>query len=174
MSLAVGTDAPMPAATSTSNTDASAVADANANGVNGTPAPAQAAPVTVTTNPVVINPILSKYLTAFIHIALVVLTAVTAITAGGIWNWTVGVQLGVQIVGAFGVYFVPLVNARWQGWVKTVIAIAVAAGTVAAPLIIDGHISATNWIVIGGAVINTLATQLGIDTRTDTNNKLAQ
>lgn len=158
----------LPAA-ATSNTDPSAVAAAISdpdNGIKQAPAPIPAA-VTVTNNPVSVNPVTNKFATALLQVALVALTAWQAI-ANAPLDIAVLIQLGVTILGATVVYLVPLFSGVWAGLWKTGVAIVTAGAVALVPFLTQGDITWQNWIVVGGAALTALATEVGVQVRMST------
>lgn len=153
------------APTALSNKDASAVADANANGVAGAPNPPAA--INVVPNPVTVNPITNKFATALLQVALVALTAWQAI-ANAPLDIAVLIQLGVTILGATVVYLVPLFSGVWAGLWKTGVAIVTAGAVALVPFLTQGDITWQNWIVVGGAALTALATEVGVQVRMST------
>jgi len=81
---------------------------------------------------------------------------------------TVTVPFAILVLGAIGTYVAKLLDAKWQGGLKTGIAIATTILSAVLPFILPGGFDpAVSVPVIIVAVLNALATQLGVAIRVD-------
>ncbi|MEP6477860.1 MAG: hypothetical protein ABJB03_00585 [Rhodoglobus sp.] len=110
---------------------------------------------------------LNKYAAALFHFALAVLAALaTAFKAGPLTPTIIG-QLVVFAIGTFVVWWVPLLNTRWQGLLKVIAAGAVAAVTAIVPLIVAHSFTLQDATVVVYAILGAVAAGLGVALRTD-------
>lgn len=110
--------------------------------------------------------VISRWLTAFLQLAIVTGTALVA-TLDKPLNAPAIVQLALLVAGAVGAIFVPLLDSAWQGALKTGVAIVIAALTALAPFLLQGHLSPQNWVVVVLAALNAVATEVGVQVRSD-------
>lgn len=107
---------------------------------------------------------MSKYSAALLHILLIVLATLTTTLDKGL-NLAAAVQLGILVVSAFGVYFLPLLKVKFAGVLKVADAALAAALTALAPLVLSGHITPSEWITVALAGLSVVGVALGIDAR---------
>lgn len=104
---------------------------------------------------------MNRYIPAFTGLAVFAATVLTAPlnTASGI------IQAATALLGAAIIYLLPLLNTRHQFEAKIAAGIVAAGLIAAAPLVLDGHLSADDWRSIGLAAINPFATAWGVKAR---------
>ncbi len=107
---------------------------------------------------------LNKYAAALLSIAIVILTAFVAIPSGERTPETLW-QLALLAIGAIVTYWVPLVDARWAGILKTGAAICAAVIGALIPLLGTGTLSSTQIVVLVLAGLNALAVEVGVGMR---------
>lgn len=82
-------------------------------------------------------------------------------------NWVVNLTFGILVLGAVATFIVRLVDARWQGALKTGISIATAVLSGLLPFVLPGGFDPSASVpVIIVAVLNVLATEFGVQIRT--------
>lgn len=115
----------------------------------------------------------NQYLAGLLTLAITVLTAAVALPetawaeAGVVW------QFGGMVVGTIVVIFLPLSKGAWAGALKIGGAIAAAiVSNVVAFLLTEAEWGFYQWLLIGLAVLNVIAGELGIQARV-TDAKLA-
>lgn len=109
-----------------------------------------------------------KYATALLSLFVIVVGALQAAMLDNVFAPDEGGQL--LALTAFGVvtFIVPLTAGLWAGVLKTGASVVGAVATLVVPLILNsGELSAQNWIIIVAAIINALATELGVQIRKD-------
>lgn len=82
-------------------------------------------------------------------------------------NLTSGLQFAALVASTILVFIVPLTSSKWQGALKTGLEVVSVAATVAIPFIVDGKIDKSQWVLVGVAVLKALATEFGVQIRTD-------
>lgn len=111
--------------------------------------------------------ILQKYFAALVSVVIVVLTAFLAIPTGQI-NGAAIVQLVSIGVAAIVTYYVPLVNIKWRGILKTGAAIIAAMVSIAYPIYVaHGVPNSTQIAMMVLAGLNALGVELGVAIRVD-------
>lgn len=109
----------------------------------------------------------TKYLVALVSVTLAVLNALqTALVSNGLDAGEIA-QLVAITAGAFATFFVPLVAGPWKGALKTGAAIVAAVAVALAPLLLTGTIAPEQWVTVVIAGVNVLATEIGVQIRTD-------
>lgn len=113
------------------------------------------------------NTVIQKYAAALLPFLLFVVGAIQAVLPGGIAldeAW----QLAALVAGAIATFFVPLVDGAWSGILKVGAALVAALATAIIPFVIPGGVwDGTALLVVVIAVLNALATQLGVSIRLD-------
>jgi hypothetical protein len=110
--------------------------------------------------------IFQKYAVAIFSFVTLVLGAVQAEVSMGVTptaTWQV-ISLGI---GGIITFFVPLVEGKWAGILKTGFSILGAVGALAVPYFLDGDITASGILLVVIGAINVIATQLGVVIRKD-------
>ena len=74
-------------------------------------------------------------------------------------------QLVAIVAGAIITYLVPLLPGSWAGGLKTGAAILAAAATAIAPFVLQGYVTAEQWMVVALAVLNALGVEVGVQAR---------
>lgn len=111
--------------------------------------------------------ILQKYFAALLSVTIVVLTAFLAIPTGQIDGAAI-VQLVSIGVAAIVTYWVPLVNIKWRGILKTGAAIVAAMISIAYPIYVaHGVPNSTQIAMMVLAGLNALGVELGVQIRID-------
>jgi hypothetical protein len=116
------------------------------------------------------GPVLNKYLSALLHIGIVIAGALAAVIDQPI-TVTVALQLAVLAAGSVVTYLVPLLDKQWQGILKTLIGgVLPAVVTAALPFLpgLAGHLSAQTLIPVIAAVLAAVGVEIGAGARTDT------
>jgi hypothetical protein len=114
---------------------------------------------------------LNRYFGAIAQIAVTVLTAFTVlpndafIDSAATWASVIG--LATLAVQAVVTYLVPLADARWAGWIKTVSALVLAGLGAAAQFLLQGTLTPVNFALVGVAVLNALLAEIGVQVRID-------
>lgn len=108
---------------------------------------------------------LNKYAVALLQLLIVTVTALQASVADGLTETEVW-QLAGLVVGAFASVFVPLLERGWAGALKVGAAVGGAGIAAIVPFVTDGW-TPSAAIVVVLAVLNTLATQIGVNIRVD-------
>lgn len=109
----------------------------------------------------------TKYLVALVSVTLAVLNALqTALASSGLDVGEVA-QLVAILAGATIAFVVPLIAGPWRGALKTGAAIVAAVAAALAPLLLTGTITPEQWVTVVIAGVNVLATEIGVQIRTD-------
>lgn len=108
---------------------------------------------------------LNKYAVALLQLLIITVTALQASIADGLTETEVW-QLAGLVVGAIASVFVPLLEKGWAGALKVGSAVAGAGIAALVPFVTDGW-TPSAAIVVVLAVLNTLATQIGVNIRVD-------
>jgi hypothetical protein len=83
-------------------------------------------------------------------------------------NLTVIVTFAILVAGAVATYIVKLLPGGWQGGVKTGIAILTTILSAVLPFLLPGGFTpGANLPVVAVAILNALATEFGVQIRTD-------
>lgn len=109
--------------------------------------------------------IVSKYLTGLIQVLFLLMTALLAAMEDGVDTVEVW-QLAGVLVGAVVTVWVPLLEGAWAAGLKVGGAVAGAAIAAIVPLVMSEW-TASAAIIVVIAIINALATQLGVSIRVD-------
>lgn len=112
----------------------------------------------------------SRYASALLPLLVGVfgiLQAAQAAGTGTLLDWQTITQVVLLLVGTGVVYWLPLVDARWQGAAKTGAAIVFAVLSAAVAIVPDGHFTKANAILVLTAIVKAVATELGVQIRTD-------
>ena len=111
---------------------------------------------------------LNKYLAALLTLAITVLTAAVAIPeeawhdAATIW------QFAGLVVSTIVTIFLPLSRGSWAAALKVIGSlVAAAVANVIAFLTSGGDWGFTQWLLIGLAILNALAAEIGVNVRLD-------
>lgn len=110
----------------------------------------------------------TRYLAALLPVAIIIIGGLQAILDNP-GNWVVTVQFALLVIGTAVAYIVKLSpNAVWQGRLKTGAQIVTIVLTALAPFLLPGGFDpAVNATLIIVAVLNALATELGVQVRKD-------
>jgi hypothetical protein len=114
-----------------------------------------------------------KYAVAIFSVLLTGFGGVTALTVAlhastpTIVKVSAVVAFGILLLGAVLRYAVPVVPARWQGAAKVSVGVVIAVAVAVVPFFTGGFNLATDLPLIGIAVLEALATQLGVTVRVD-------
>lgn len=111
--------------------------------------------------------VINRYAAALLSILVTLVAAFAAIPADQ-FDATAAVQLGILAAGAVTTFFVPLVDGKWKGLLKTGAAVAAALLTAVVPLLSGAGLDATNLAVVVLAGLNALAVEVGVQIRQDT------
>lgn len=113
--------------------------------------------------------ILQKYFAALLSFAIVVLTAFLAIPTGQI-NGAAIVQLISIGSAAVLTYWLPLVDIKWKGILKTGVAVIAAVISVVWPIVQAGGVpNSTQIALMVLAALNAAAVEMGVQVRLDSN-----
>ena len=115
--------------------------------------------------------IFQKYAAALLpFFILVVGASQTVLKFGQAPDWNAIVTFAIVVLGAVLTFVVKLVAARWQGALKTGIAILTTILSALLPFILPGGFDpSVNVPVIIVAVLNAIATEFGVQIRTGDN-----
>jgi peptidoglycan/LPS O-acetylase OafA/YrhL len=116
------------------------------------------------------NTFFSRYATTLLPLAVGVLGILQASQAAGtgtVLDWQTLTQIGLLLLGTGVVFWLPLVDARWHGAAKTGSSIGFAILSALVAVIPDGHFTKANAILVITAVVKAVATELGVQIRTD-------
>lgn len=108
----------------------------------------------------------TKYASALLSLTVLLVTSITAALAGPV-TLTVLIQLGLLFLGGVVTYIVPLLSGGWVGGLKVGIGVVAAALAAVVPLLTGAHWNLQNTLIVVLAVVNALATQLGVAIRKD-------
>jgi hypothetical protein len=113
------------------------------------------------------NTAFQKYAAALLPFAVLVIGASQTVLHAG-FNLQVDIPFAVIVLGAILTFVVRLLPAGWQGGLKTGIAIVTTILSAALPFVLPGtvHLSASVPVVVV-AILNALATELGVQIRTN-------
>lgn len=82
-------------------------------------------------------------------------------------NWANVLQFAILVVGAIGTYLVKLTQGKWQGSLKTGLAIIATVLSALVPFVVPGGFASdATWQLIFVGVLNALSTELGVVIRT--------
>lgn len=109
--------------------------------------------------------VINRWMAAFLTLAVVALTAWQAILPEGV-SAQEAWQFGGLLVASIGSIGVPLLEGKWAAGLKVSVAIAGAAFAAVVPFAVGGY-TPEAWVVIGLAVLNAAAVQLGVSVRVD-------
>lgn len=112
--------------------------------------------------------VFQKYAAALLPFFTLVVGAYQTVLpqAGEEADWNAIAQFAVLVAGAIATYLVPLLAIRWQGAVKTGIAILAAIISSLLPFLLpEGFDPGVSVPVIIVAVLNVIATELGVQIR---------
>jgi hypothetical protein len=114
---------------------------------------------------------LNRYFGAIAQIAVTVLTAFTVLPTDAFIDstatWASVIGLATLAVQAVVTYLVPLANAQWAGWIKTVSALVLAGLGAGAQFLVQGTLTPVNFALVGVAVLNALLAEIGVNVRVD-------
>lgn len=116
------------------------------------------------------NTLISRYSSTLLPLAIGVLGILQAAQAAGrstLLDWQTITQIALLLVGTGVIYWLPLVDTRWQGAAKTGAAIGFAVISAVVALVPDGHFTKANAVLVITAVVKAVATELGVQIRTD-------
>lgn len=119
-----------------------------------------------TTPSLPLNTVGTKYATALLSFITVLATPLTAMLAAPVTTIAIW-QFVAVAAGAVGAFIVPLAPTTWQGFFKTGVAILGAVAAAVIPIVAQEWTAQSTLIVVM-AVVNILATELGVVIRTDT------
>lgn len=108
--------------------------------------------------------IINKYLAALLSVLIVAGTAFIALPDHSV---PTSLQFGALVLSTIVTYVVPLVPGVWAGVLKTGLAVVLGIVGALVPLLATGHLTASQWIIVGLAGLNALAVQIGVVVRTD-------
>lgn len=108
----------------------------------------------------------AKYASALLSLTVLLITSITATLSGPI-NATVLIQLALLFLGGVVTYIVPLLSGGWVGGLKVGIGVIAAGLAAVVPLLTGAPWTLQNTLVVLLAVVNALATQLGVAIRKD-------
>jgi hypothetical protein len=113
------------------------------------------------------NTVFQKYAAALLPFFILVVGASQTVLKAPI-DWNATITFGIVVAGAVATFIVKLVPIKWQGALKTGVAILTAILSALLPFVLPGGFDpSVNWPIIIVAVLNALATELGVQVRTD-------
>lgn len=115
--------------------------------------------------------IASKYAVAFIQVAVVFVTALSASITDNVLSLVEALQVGGILLGSVVTVFLPLLSSGYAGLLKVLGAVGGAVITAVIP-IVDTLNGGPGWttssiIIVVLAALNALATHVGVDVRID-------
>lgn len=112
--------------------------------------------------------IFQKYAAALLPFFILVVGASQTVLKDPV-EWNAIVTFAILVLGAIISFIVPLAPTRWQGGVKTSVAIITTVLSAVLPFILPGGFDpSVNVPIIIVAVLNALATEFGVQIRRDT------
>jgi len=108
--------------------------------------------------------IIQKYGVGIFSFLIAVLTAVQVMAH---WGLVDILQLAVIVITGFTAYLLPLVNKAWQGGLKTGADVLGVLVLLVIPYAVAGHITGPQIVLVVIGVIKALATEFGVQIRTD-------
>lgn len=114
-----------------------------------------------------VQTVAQRYAPALISFAVLVLGAVQAAASTGPFNAVIILQLVALALGSVLTYFLPLVDTKWQGALKTGVELLTAAIALVLPYVIEGHITGPQVLLVIIGVIKAATTQVGVAIRVD-------
>lgn len=108
--------------------------------------------------------IIQKYGVGIFSFLIAVLTAVQVMEH---WGLVDILQLAVIVITGFTAYILPLVDKAWQGALKTGADVVGVALLLVIPYVVEGHITGPQIVLVVIGVIKALATEFGVQIRTD-------
>lgn len=110
--------------------------------------------------------IFQRFAAALLPFFILVIGASQTVLNGPI-DWNAIIVFGILVLGAIVTYILPLVNKKWQGALKTGVAIITVILSALLPFILPGGFDpSVNVPVIIVAVLNAIATEFGVVIRT--------
>jgi hypothetical protein len=110
--------------------------------------------------------VFQKYAAALLPFFILVVGASQTVLKAPI-DWNATITFGILVVGAVATFIVKLVPLKWQGALKTGIAILTAILSAILPFVLPGGFDpSVNWPIIIVAILNALATEFGVQIRT--------
>lgn len=116
------------------------------------------------------NTLITRYSSTLLPLLVAVLGILEAARTAGrttLLDWQTLTQVGLLLLGTGVIYWLPLVEARWQGAFKTSAGILFAVLSAVVAIVPDGHFTKANAILIITAIVKAVATQLGVSIRVD-------
>lgn len=111
--------------------------------------------------------ILNKYAAALLQLAIVLGTAFVAIPVEKLSDPATVSQLILLALSSVLVYFLPLLRGPWAAGLKTGVGVLIAIATAVTPFWINGQITGQQIVVVVLAALSALATELGVQMRSD-------
>lgn len=115
--------------------------------------------------------IFQKYAAALLpFFVLVIGGSQTVFAADKPFSWTALITYLVLVLGAVVTFIVKLVDARWQGALKTGVAIVTTILSAVLPFVLPGGWDPNaSWQLIVVGILNALSTEFGVVIRTGSN-----
>lgn len=110
--------------------------------------------------------VINKYLAGLLTLAITLLTAFVAVPATAWADPAVVWQFAALVVSSITAIFLPLASGPWAGALKTGSAVVLAGIGALLPLL-GGDFGALQWGLLGIAILNALAVELGVGVRID-------
>lgn len=111
--------------------------------------------------------IFQKYAAALLPFFILVIGASQTVFTGSGQDWNAITNFAILVLGAVVTYVVPLLASKWQGGLKTGIAILTTILTAILPFVLTGGWDPNvNTPILLVAVLNALATEFGVQIRT--------
>lgn len=115
--------------------------------------------------------IFQKYAAVLLPFFILVVGASQTVLKPGPIDWNAVVTYAVLVLGGVVTYLVKLLPGAWQGGLKTGVAIVTTILSALLPFVLPGGFDPNvNIPIIIVAVLNALATQLGVSIRTEPTN----
>lgn len=108
---------------------------------------------------------LRKYAAAILPALIILLGALQTALADNVIDQVEAGQLLALVAGVITTYFVPLVDGRWSGLLKTGAAVLAAIATMILPLVFGFTWQAL--VIVALAALNAIATEIGVQSRVE-------
>lgn len=108
---------------------------------------------------------LRKYAAAILPALIILLGALQTALADNVIDQLEAGQLLALVAGVITTYFVPLLEGRWAGGLKTGAAVLAAVATLILPLVFGFTWQAL--VIVALAALNAIATEIGVQSRVE-------
>lgn len=116
--------------------------------------------------PAAVQSVAQRYAPALLSLAVLLLGGYQALAAAG-YGLADVLQFAVLATTTITTFAVPLLAARYAGWLKVGLEGLGVLATALIPFVVDGHIDRTQIVVILIAIVKAFAAHWGVAIRTD-------